>query len=46
MENELYKFAIQQFQFFKNQMKVNDNGTITDKGIQFRFEKIYPKSGI
>ncbi|KAK7574391.1 hypothetical protein V9T40_011582 [Parthenolecanium corni] len=43
MENELYEFALQQFQFVKNQMKVNENGTLSDKGIQFKFEKIYPK---
>lgn len=43
MENELYEFATRQFQFLKNQMKMFENGTAVDKGIQFRFEKIYPK---
>lgn len=45
MENELYQFAVQQFQFIKNQMKFYENGTVSDGGSQFRFEKIYPKSG-
>lgn len=43
MENELYEFAAQQFHFIKNQMKMNENGTLLDKGIHFKFEKIYPK---
>lgn len=43
MENDLYEFALQQFQFVKNHMKITENGTVIDKGIQFKFEKIYPK---
>ncbi len=43
MENELYEFAVQQFQFVKNQLKLNENGTLSDRGIQFKYEKIYPK---
>ncbi|XP_065201923.1 heparin sulfate O-sulfotransferase [Planococcus citri] len=43
MENDLYEFALQQFKFVKNHMKTSENGTVMDKGIQFKFEKIYPK---
>lgn len=43
MENELYEFAVQQFKFVKKHMKVVENSTVIDNGIQFKFEKIYPK---
>lgn len=43
MENELYEFAVQQFNFVKNHMKIAENGTVLDSGTQFKFEKIYPK---
>lgn len=43
MEHELYEFALQQFHYVKNQMLINTNGTVQDKGTQFKFEKIYPK---
>ncbi|XP_024216949.1 heparan sulfate 2-O-sulfotransferase 1 isoform X2 [Halyomorpha halys] len=43
MENELYEFALQQFQFLKKRMERNKDGDLVDKGQQFMYEKISPK---
>ncbi|RZF37545.1 hypothetical protein LSTR_LSTR008583 [Laodelphax striatellus] len=44
MENELYEFALEQFEFLKRKMTVNKDGELIDKGQQFMYEKISPKS--
>lgn len=43
MENELYEFALEQFNFAKKRMDVNHEGILMDRGRQFTFEKISPK---
>lgn len=43
MENELYEFAVEQFNFLKRRMIVNKDGQLLDKGQQFMYEKISPK---
>lgn len=44
MENELYNFAVEQFNFVKKRLLRNKNGDLVDKGQQFMFEKISPKN--
>lgn len=43
MENELYEFALEQFNFLKKRMGVRPDGTLFDKGQQFMYEKVSPK---
>lgn len=44
LENELYQFALQQFHFLKKRMNMNSDNILSDRGKQFMFEKIKPKS--
>lgn len=43
MENEFYKFALENFHYVKKRTLVMKNGVLTHKGQQFLYEKIRPK---